>query len=212
MFTGLISRLGQIRAATLRGTGLALSIALDRPWPADDPICLGESIAVNGACLTVTGTSQEGFDADVLAETLRCTTFAQVKVGQAVNLERALKVGDRLGGHYVSGHIDEVGTIAQIRPTGDDYVYRMSCSRAFAHSLVHKGSVALAGISLTISALGDDWFEVSIIPTTRRETILATLAVGDALNLEADILGKYAQRQAQTQTVTWDKLESAGFI
>lgn len=213
MFTGLIQRTGTLRTLRIRGSGCVATIIPDSLWE-DDPLVLGESVAVNGACLTVSTLLDDGFEADILAETLRCTTFAEARIGDRVNLERALRLGDRLGGHYVSGHVDEVGILLDKRPTGADFTLRIGCSTAFAIQTIMKGSVSLAGISLTISGLGDTWFEVSIIPTTLRDTLLGSIRNGDKLNLESDLLGKYVQRQltpSQPSGITMDTLIAAGF-
>ncbi len=210
MFTGLVQCMGTIRAVTARGTGLRLEVAAPIATP-DDPLVLGESIAVNGACLTVTAIHPAAFEAEVLEETLRCTMFRKLKAGDVVNLERALKVGGRLGGHLVSGHVDEVGILLSKRPEGNDVVYRIGCSSGFARGVIRKGSVTLSGVSLTVIGVGGDWFEVALIPTTLRETLLGTLEVGGALNLEADLIGAYVRRALGKDTFTLEQLIAAGF-
>ncbi len=239
--------MGTVRAVKARGTGLQLEIAAPIATP-EDPLVLGESIAVNGACLTVTDVTESGggsrfgtsavsndtsikaasfslpgaspnrqvsplltFTADVLEETLRCTMFRKLKAGDVVNLERALKVGDRLGGHLVAGHVDEVGFLLSKRPEGNDVVYRIGCSSTFARGVIRKGSVTLSGVSLTVVGVGGDWFEVALIPTTLRETLLGALEVGGALNLEADLIGAYVRRALGRDTFTLEQLIAAGF-
>ncbi|MEG2465730.1 MAG: riboflavin synthase, partial [Kiritimatiellia bacterium] len=177
----------------------------------EDPLRLGESIAVNGACLTVANIQGCHFDAEVLEETLRCTMFRELTVRSSVNLERALRLGDRLGGHWVSGHIDEVGRLLEKRATGNDWTLRFSCSKSFARRTVRKGSVAVAGVSLTVVNVNDESFEVGIIPTTLRDTILGQLAVGAHVNLEADILGAYVQRALGRDGLSLEQLIAAGF-
>ncbi len=203
--------MGTIRAVTPRGSGLTLTIDAPRLATSDDPLILGESVAVNGACLTVVENSQSAFTAEVLEETLRCTMFRKLKAGDVVNLERALKVGDRLGGHLVSGHVDEVGYLLSKRPEGNDVIYRIGCTSGFARGVIRKGSVTLSGVSLTVIGVGGDWFEVALIPTTLRETLLGTLDVGGALNLEADLIGAYVRRALGKDTFTLEQLIAAGF-
>lgn len=194
MFTGLVQRLGTLSSLSRSGSGAALAVALPSPWP--DPLVLGESIAVQGACLTVSRILPDGFVADVLEETLACTALAALRPGTRLNLERALAVGDRLGGHIVQGHVDALGRVVSIRPRGRDIVFRVGTDSATLRHLVYKGSIAIDGVSLTVSSLNDEesWFEANLIPTTLRETSLFERAPGDAVNLETDILGKYVGR------------------
>ena len=196
MFTGLVQRTGTLARATRPGGGAALSVAVSSSWP-DGPLASGESIAVQGVCLTVSSLSPGGgFTADVLEETLDRTAFRALPDGARVNLERALHAGDRLGGHIVQGHVDGVGRVASIRPRAHDVVLRVSAPAAVLRGIVPKGSVAIDGVSLTVSALSDagGWFEVNLIPTTLRETSLSDRAPGDAVNLETDVVGKYVER------------------
>ncbi len=200
MFTGLVQRIGEVAEARRRGSGLSLTVRAPGLAPAEDPPALGESIAVNGACLTAAALTADGFTADVLEETLRCTMLGTLRAGDRVNLERALRLGDRLGGHLVSGHVDEVGRLISVRSAGDDFVYRFACSSAFARGTVRKGSVAVSGVSLTVTAVDDGAFEVSLIPTTLRDTVLGALRPGDPVNLEADLLGVYVRRALGRET------------
>lgn len=210
MFTGLIEQCGILQATLPRGTGRVFQINT-APWR-DGPLTLGESIAVNGACLTVSKITSQGFEAEVLAETLRCTTFATLQPGAHLNLERALRVGDRLGGHYVSGHIDTQGTLCNKQQSGDDWVFTFHCCTAFALQCVLKGSIAINGVSLTISALTSETVSVSLIPTTLRETNLGKLVLKDLVNLESDLLGKYCRRaQSAPAPITFEQLRTAGF-
>ncbi len=213
MFTGLVQKTGTLSGLSRNAGGWRLAVACE-PW-ADDPYALGESIAVQGACLTVVGFSPSGFEVDVLDETLRRTAFQRLRKGSRLNLERALRLGDRMGGHIVSGHIDETGALLSIEDAGRDYELRIGCSKAFARQCVMKGSVALDGVSLTISALADDSFSVNIIPHTWEATSLRDLAAGDPVNLESDIIGKYVARQLGAGAaggVTEDFLRKAGFL
>ncbi len=213
MFTGLIQQCGTLRALNRPTGGAVLAIAC-APW--ETPLIRGESVAVQGACLTVTRIRPDGFDADVLDETLACTALAALRPGDRLNLERALRAGDRLGGHFVTGHIDETGRFLSRTPRGRDAVLRIASSRDFALRTVQKGSVALDGVSLTVSALGADWFEVNIIPTTLADTSLADRRPGDPVNLESDLIGKYTARfcglPAAPGSLSEEHLAAAGFL
>ncbi len=192
MFTGLVEKNGTVRRIS-RGRGLVIEIAFE-PWR--EPLEPGESVAVNGVCLTVACCDATRFTADVLRETEERTGLAELKPGDRVNLERALKVGSRLGGHIVQGHVDGRGTLLEKRQKGRDFALTFRCGRVIAAASVLKGSIAVNGVSLTVSGLGSDWLQVDVIPTTMRETNLGLLAVGDMVNLESDVLGKYARRAA----------------
>ena len=212
MFTGLVQKVGVLKRLTRNGLGWSLTL-LHAPWP--DVLSLGESVAVQGACLTVTSVGEGLFTADLLDETLRHTALQELGQGARVNLERALALGDRLGGHIVSGHVDECGTLAGIEDRGRDLAWRVSCSTALARQTVMKGSVAIDGVSLTVSELGDDWFEVNLIPHTLKETSLGDRRVNDAVNLEGDILGKYVARllgKEARRGVTEQLLAENGFL
>lgn len=193
MFTGLIEKIGIVRRVS-RGRGLVLEFGFE-PWP--EPLVKGESVAVNGVCLTVADCDQTRFTAHVLGETEARSTLAALRPGAKVNLERALKAGARLGGHIVQGHVDARGSLLARQAKGRDFALRFSCGRVIAAATVLKGSIAVNGVSLTVSGLGDDWLQVDVIPTTARETNLGELKVGDEVNLESDVLGKYARRMAE---------------
>ena len=211
MFTGLIQQVGKLRRCERVANGFVLSIE-HVPW--DAPLVLGESVAVQGACLTVTRIGNGIFDADLLDETMQRTALGALASGAAVNLERALRLGDRLGGHMVAGHVDEVGRVVAIEPRGRDRRVRVSFSAASARQTVLKGSIALDGISLTVTGLGDDWFSVDIIPHTWQATSLVERKVGDPVNIETDMLGKYVARllgRDASGTLTLEKLAAAGF-
>ncbi len=208
MFTGLIQKIGTVKRVS-RGAGLVLEIAFE-PW--GRPLEAGESIAVNGVCLTVVNFDATRFTADVLKETESRTGLGELIPGAKVNLERALRAGEALGGHIVQGHVDCRGTILAKESKGRDFQLRIACGRVLAAQSVLKGSITIDGVSLTISALGEDWLGVDIIPTTARETTLGTKKVGDKVNLEGDVLGKYVARQTQTSTLTEESLFRAGFM
>ena len=213
MFTGLIQQVGKLKTVARSAGGWALTIAY-APWP-EGPLVLGESVAVQGACLTVVRLVEEAFGADLLDETLARTALGSLAAGAAVNLERAVRPTDRLGGHIVSGHVDETGRIEVIEPRGRDWRVRVRISATAARQTVQKGSIALDGISLTVAELGDDWFEVHIIPHTWQATSLPDRRVGDYVNIETDILGKHVARLLGLATpsggLTLEKLSQAGF-
>jgi len=211
MFTGLIQRIGKVARVARHGEGARLAFEF-APW--DEELVLGESIAVNGACLTVAGTSHGLFEADVLDETLDCTTLGSFKQGARVNLERALRMSDRLGGHFVSGHIDAMGAVSEVRQRGRDTVLRVRCEKDTLRGIVYKGSIAIDGVSLTVSAVDDVEFEVNLIPTTLTETTLGERRVGECVNLETDLLGKYALQAMErfaSKDITLETLAKAGF-
>ena len=213
MFTGLIEAVGTLRALERHDGGARLTVATP-PWQKTG-LELGESIAVQGACLTVAGFDATSFHADVLDETLRRTNLMDKRSGQALNLERALRLGARLGGHLVSGHVDTVGTLESVRMEGRDRVLRIRCGREAAAEVVGKGSVALDGISLTVSAVSDDAFEVCVIPWTWGHTSLQERQPGDTINVETDMIGKYIRRHLTQGTgggVDHDMLAAAGFM
>ena len=213
MFTGLIQRIGTVKRVS-RGSGLVLEIAADEPW--ENPLEPGESVAVNGVCLTVARCSGSRFTADVLEETESRTALSDAMPGSKVNLERAVRAGEAMGGHIVQGHVDGQGTVAARIQKGRDFQLRIRCGRVLAAQSVLKGSITVDGVSLTISALGNDWLGVDLIPTTASETTLGSKSVGDKVNLEGDIVGKYIARQgraAEAETaLTEAKLAAAGFV
>ena len=208
MFTGLIQKTGTVKRVS-RGAGLVMEIAFE-PWAR--PLEKGESVAVNGVCLTVCSFSADRFTADVLRETESRTGLGNLIPGDRVNLERALRAGDAMGGHIVQGHVDCRGEVISREPRGRDFRLGIRCGRVIAAQSVVKGSVAIDGVSLTITGLGDDWLTVDLIPTTLRDTTLGKLRVGDEVNLEGDVIGKYVSKAAKPSGITEEKLARAGFL
>lgn len=191
MFTGIVEELGTLVSRTDRRDSSVVEIR--GPLVAADT-SHGASIAVNGVCLTVTSHTPESFVADVMAETLAVTTLGALGAGDAVNLERSLPAAGRLGGHIVQGHVDGTTAVRSRTPGEAWEVVRLELPPTLARYVAHKGSVALDGVSLTVSAVGPDWFEVSLIPTTLELTTLGRRAPGAAVNVEVDVLAKYAER------------------
>ena len=192
MFTGIVQRLGNIAEIKMEGTAGRIAMVPNRPF--DKPIGLGDSIAVNGTCLTVAAIDGDALMFDVLGETFDKTNLGEKKPGDLVNLEQALALGDTLGGHIVTGHVDNTGTVAKIEEIGRDFKFTVECSRDMLMLMVYKGSIAIDGISLTVAELTDNGFIVYIIPHTIQETDMSEFKVGTKVNLEADILGKHVQR------------------
>jgi riboflavin synthase len=196
VFTGIVEEVGSLAAREDAGDAAVLRIRARRVL---EDVALGDSIAVNGVCLTVTGTDGEVWTTDVMAETLRRSSLGALADGDPVNLERAVAAGGRLGGHVVQGHVDGVGRVVSRTPGEHWEVVRVALPPDLARYVVEKGSITVDGVSLTVSALSaaDDpepWFEVSLIPTTLRETTLGTRAPGDPVNLEVDVIAKYVER------------------
>ena len=213
MFTGLIQKVGRVKRVS-RGKGLVLEFTFD-PWP--EPLVKGESVAVNGVCLTVVDCDRTRFTADVLGETESRTGLAELLPGATVNLERAMRAGDRFGGHVVQGHVDGRGTVSAKVARGRDFALTIACPRQIAAATVLKGSIAVNGVSLTVSGLGPDWLRVDVIPTTAYATTLGTVRVGDKVNLESDVLGRYAIRGGGADEpsgggLTMEKLAENGFL
>ncbi|KPJ51229.1 hypothetical protein AMJ40_00545 [candidate division TA06 bacterium DG_26] len=188
MFTGLVEEVGKVERKTRRSGMLALTLQGRKVL---QDLSAGASIAVNGACLTVTEVNQTRFSVDVSEETQKSTTLSSLKVGEAVNLERAMRREDRLGGHILSGHIDGVARITGRRRLSESTVYEIELRPEFAPYVVEKGSVALDGVSLTVSQLRGNSFSVHIIPYTEQATTFRYKKVGDRVNIELDMIGKY---------------------
>jgi riboflavin synthase len=196
VFTGIVEDLGEIVAVEHLTDAARVTIRSDVvTQDAKD----GDSIAVNGVCLTVTGTQQGSFTADVMRETLDRSSLGKAQPGDRVNLERSVTLSDRLGGHLVQGHVDATGVVLDRTPAQHWDVVRISLPQPIARYVVEKGSITVDGTSLTVSAVADDFFEVSLIPETLKRTTLGARAKGDSVNLEADIIGKYVERLLQKE-------------
>lgn len=196
MFTGIIEEIGEITAISPSGDGWRLTVRA--PRAASDAVH-GESIAVSGVCLTVVGSTDDTFDADVMKQTLDVAALGGASVGTRVNIEKAMPVGARLGGHIVQGHVDGVGSILEVRPGEQWSVLRVALPDDLAPLVVDKGSISVDGTSLTVSAVSapdasSHWFEISLIPETLAATTLGSRAVGDRVNLETDILARHVER------------------
>ena len=191
MFTGLVEDVGTVARADRRSDALVLAIRPSRIPVAE--LTLGESVCHDGACLTVTEVGRDSFSVLAGAETLQRTTLGSLRIGKHVNLERSLRVGDRLGGHWVTGHIDGTGELVAQRDGGANLVLVVRAPALLRH-IVEKGSIAIAGVSLTVNAVDAETFSVAIIPHTREMTTLGELSVGDRINLETDILAKHLEK------------------
>ena len=189
MFTGIVAELGEVAAVEHHGGAARLTIR-----GSTEGVALGESIAVNGVCLTVTGILGGTFTADVMGETLNRSGLGALTPGDPVNLERSVRLADRMGGHLVQGHVDATATIISRTPAGHWDQVRISLPGSIARYVVEKGSIAVDGVSLTVSALSDGWFEVGLIPETLKRTTLGTRKPGDVVNLEVDVIAKYVER------------------
>ena len=189
MFTGLVEEIGEITRVSRKGEAMVLALSASRVM---DDLKLGDSVAVNGVCLTVTSLGKGLFTVDVMPETYRSTNLKELKAGSKVNLERAMASGARFGGHIVQGHVDGTGMVRRVRADQNAVVFEIAPeSPELFKYIIPKGSVTLDGISLTIVNAEEGWFSVSIIPHTLAETILAYKQAGDSVNIETDILGKY---------------------
>lgn len=214
MFTGIVEHVGRVE--TVEGAPQASRLRVDA-GPLAASLAISNSIAVNGCCLTVVEISGHAFAADLSSETLRRTSFGEIKPGTRVNLERPLSVGREFGGHFVQGHVDGIGRVTRWEAEGANWWLGVRVPREFVHYVAMKGSIAIDGISLTIANLTGDIVEAAIIPFTYANTNLQALRVGDAVNLEADILAKYverildARRPAASATLTVDRLVQEGF-
>lgn len=191
MFSGLVAALGTVRSLRRRGGGAALEVECRL---AGGPLDAGESIAVSGVCLTAAKVSAGGFTADLSPETLSRSTLGRSQPGARVNLERSLRLSDRLGGHLVLGHVDATVRVLAVRPAGGFVAFRFGLPAALAAEVAEKGSVAVDGVSLTVASLGTDYFEVAVIPATLEATTLGQRRAGDEVNLETDVLAKYVRR------------------
>ena len=212
MFTGLVELKGTLARRARRGPGFRLAVEA-----ALGDLVLGESISVSGACLTVVSSDARGFEADVSLETAQRTTLGSLALGRSLNLECALRVGDRLGGHLVSGHVDAVAEVRRVTPAGDAQRLVVCYPSELARFIAVKGSVTLDGVSLTVNAVTGDSLEVMVIPHTLAVTTLGELKPGAAVNLEVDTMARYAVRFLEVSRGTADEaslkaaLHSAGF-
>lgn len=212
MFTGIIEELGKVRGIERRGDGARIIIEANIVTKDTNE---GDSIAVNGVCLTALDVTGNSFAADCSSETLERSTIGMLRDGSPVNLERAVTPSTRLGGHIVQGHVDARGTFLSATSHGDSWTVRIGYPKEIARYLVFKGSVSVEGISLTIANLTDSYFEIAVIPKTWAMTNLSSLKNGDAVNLEADIIAKYVERimtvGRQDEGLTMEKLAQMGY-
>ena len=191
MFTGIVQDLGTVAAIEPLESGRRLTF---QSKLAGDDLEMGESIAISGACMTVVAWTDDSFSVDVSAESLRCTTLGGLELGAPVNLERSMRLSDRLGGHLVSGHVDGTGEVAAIRPEGESSIYTFEIPTELLARTIEKGSITIDGISLTCFNCQDGRFDVAVVPHTMQVTTLGAKKPGDAVNIENDLLGKYVER------------------
>jgi len=194
MFTGIVEEMGVIKTLDKGVSGTRLSVLASAVL---DDLAVGASISINGACLTVVSVGEREFAVEVSPETLAVTTLGQLAAGTPVNLERAMRVHDRIGGHLVAGHVDGVGSIRNRTPEGNAIVLTIEAPREVLRYCVHKGSITLDGISMTINEVSDRNFSVAVIPHTAKATTLGLKKPGETVNLEADLIGKYVERLLQ---------------
>jgi riboflavin synthase len=217
MFTGITEHVGKIDSLSRNDQGGRLRIALGAAPDMAATMKLGDSIAVNGCCLTVVEFRTNSFAADLSGETLRRTAFGEKRAGDIVNLERPLAAGARLGGHFVQGHVDGIGRVARLAPQGENWWLSVRVPDDLRRYIAEKGSIAIDGISLTVAGWHDGIVDVAIIPFTYANTTVRSMAVGDALNLETDILAKYveslldARKQPAASRFTIKQLVEQGF-
>jgi riboflavin synthase len=190
MFTGIVEQVGEVAEVKPTSAGFRLRLTTDLAPHLE----LGESLAVNGVCLTVVSAGADGVHMDVSPETIRVSALGSLKRGSVVNLERSLRADTRISGHFVQGHVDATGTIEEIRRDGDSWWMTVKFPSSHAALIVRKGSIAVDGISLTVAGVDDKRFDVQIIPFTWQQTNLRTMKVNDAVNLEFDLIGKYVLR------------------
>lgn len=210
MFTGIVESVGIVKRTARRGEDVLLSISTSMGL---DDVTVGDSVAVSGACLTVVEVMDGSFSADVSAETLAKTTLKALKIGDRVNLEKALKLDAFLGGHFVLGHVDCVGDIREKRERSNSIIFGVEIGEKFGRYIVQKGSVAVDGISLTVNKYEKNRFYVNIIPHTARETTLWLKKAGDQVNVETDILGKYVEKFVRPdRAIDTDFLSEHGFL
>lgn len=210
MFTGIIEEIGTVKDIQKNSLSARISVSAEKIM---NDVRVGDSVAVNGVCLTATTVSDKGFTADVMAETLRRSSLGSLVRGSKVNLERAMLAGGRFGGHIVSGHIDGTGTISDLSKEGNAIWVSIKADFSILKLIIEKGSIAIDGISLTVAYVDDNIFKVSIIPHTQDETTLTSKKVGDIVNLENDVVGKYVEKLlnfANTQEEVKEAVKSSG--
>lgn len=205
MFTGLIEELGKVQSLTGLGESYRLTVGAKKVL---QDLAIGDSVAVNGACLTVVTKTDNAFTVDVMPETARRTVIGALHVGEGVNLERTLRFGDRLEGHLVAGHVEGVGRILHRQEDGNALVFRIGCDKTLTHYIIEKGSVAVDGISLTVTAVEENSFSVSVIPHTAAVTTLGFKRVGDKVNIETDLIGKYIEKFVGKEDQFWKSLST----
>jgi riboflavin synthase len=220
MFTGIIEAVGNIRAININSDGARLEVSTGKFDMSD--VHLGDSIATNGVCLTVVAFDETSYSADVSTETLRCTSFANYRTGQSVNLEKAMLPTTRFGGHMVSGHVDAVCEIASIIPSGNSTDYWLTMPENIAPYIAEKGSITIDGISLTVNSLTDNQFRLTIVPHTTEQTIISSYAAGTKVNVEVDLIARHVERlllkkspevtSTLTPAITEDLLKKSGFM
>ncbi|SFS91967.1 riboflavin synthase [Marininema halotolerans] len=210
MFTGLVEEVGTIRMLDRKGMAMRLSVEAESVLKG---VAIGDSIAVNGVCLTVTDFASDRFAVDVMPETMKHSNLGQLSPGATVNLERALAVGDRLGGHFVQGHVDGVGKIRSRKPVENAVLFHIQVPRDLTRTMVEKGSVTVNGISLTLVTVEKEAFTVSIIPHTLEHTQLRDAKPGDVVNIETDMLGKVVAKLMgeNNHKMTAESLSDFGF-
>lgn len=217
MFTGIIQQIGDVADLTQRGGDVRLRVRTGELDLSD--VKVGDSIAVNGVCLTTVELPGDGIVADVSRETLSLTTLGGLKAGHRVNLEKALRLADRLGGHLVSGHVDGLGTILDLRDDARSVRFEIEAPAELARYIAHKGSIAVDGTSLTVNNVSGSCFQLNIVPHTLQETVFADYRPGDRVNLEVDLVARYLERlllgdasDSQQRGLTEEALRLAGFI
>lgn len=221
MFTGLIETIGVITGVSRQGEVVLLDISAP---DISGELKRGDSVAVSGACLTVVSKNSASFTAEMMQETVRVTKFNGIKAGTRVNLERAMRADSRFDGHFVAGHVDGTARVAEIEDYGRTRKYTFSAGRELTSVMIEKGSVAIDGVSLTLTDVGEESFSVGIIPTTLSDSTVSDLKKGDTVNIETDMIGKYIIKLLSTgtagkeqaggakNTLTWDKLAECGWI
>jgi riboflavin synthase len=212
MFTGIIASIGKIESVQAKGGDLRLQVATQTLDLSD--IKLGDSVANNGVCLTVIAMNEHSLSFDVSRESLDRTSLATATVGSEINLEKALAVGDRLGGHFVSGHVDGLGQVVAMQSSARSVQFRFEVPVGLERYIAEKGSICIDGTSLTVNKAEKNWFEVNIIPHTMQETIMKSYLVGSQVNLEVDLIARYLERllPKKTSAITRETLLQNGFI